>query len=283
MTNDDKGIGLYTEQLKQRAGETAAQVKQRAGEAAAQAQQQAQQMISNAWEQGNTLLEDQKRQAAQRVAGVAEALHSSAQRLDEQDQRLSAHYLHRAAAGLERFAQALSDQDMRALMQQVEQFVRRRPGAVLGGAMLGGFLLARFLKSSAQRHAEAYPATYPSIRRRAVSYPDPLAGGPGAFDSDRVRYEVRPHTEAPSQPAFVRSADSLTGAPDKTQQAGGLGGTAPRTTRAPDPLTGAPDALESVGTGTSAIAGSSQIPLVRSADPLTGAPDALAETSKGER
>ena len=45
----------------------------------------------------------------------------------------------------------LRERDLEGLLEDVEQFARRRPEVFLAGTFLAGLLLARFLKSSGER------------------------------------------------------------------------------------------------------------------------------------
>jgi hypothetical protein len=60
-----------------------------------------------------------------------------------------------AANQLERVSNQLRDKDVGELMQDAQQFARRRPAVFIGSAFAIGLLGARFLKSSRDRHDEA--------------------------------------------------------------------------------------------------------------------------------
>lgn len=162
--------------LKGAAAPYASEAKAQAREMGAQAQHQAQRLGAEAKAQGQTLLHEQQQVIAEHVGGLAEALHHTAQHLQEQHRDAVAQYTGQAAQGLERFSQTLRERDLHAVVGQVEDFARRQPAVFIGSAALLGFLAARFLKSSAEsRQVHAEGGTY------GGDLPHPPAPvGPGA-------------------------------------------------------------------------------------------------------
>jgi hemerythrin superfamily protein len=135
----------------------ASEAKAQAREMGAQAQHQAQRLGAEAKARGQTLVHEQQQALAEHVGGLAEALHHTAQHLQEQHRDAVAQYTGQAAQGLERFSQTLRQRDLHTVVGQVEDFARGQPAVFIGSAALLGFLAARFLKSSAesrQVHAE---------------------------------------------------------------------------------------------------------------------------------
>ena len=104
-------------------------------------------------ETGKSLLDSQKRAAADSLDGWAEALHRTAEQLSQDDSSV-AMFAHRAADGLADFSGSLRTRDVGSLITQAQDFARRRPVLFLGGALATGLLLARFLKSSGHRGYE---------------------------------------------------------------------------------------------------------------------------------
>lgn len=95
-----------------------------------------------------SLIGTQKDKAADRIGSVSVALKTASQRLREQDQENLAQYTDRAAARMNDLSGYLQEKDPDQLINEVEDFTRRRPALVIGGALAAGFLMARFLKSS---------------------------------------------------------------------------------------------------------------------------------------
>lgn len=104
-------------------------------------------------ETGMSLLDSQKRAAADSLDGWAQALRRTAEQLS-QDDSTAATITQRAAEGLADFSGSLRNRDISSIITQAQDFARRRPALFLGGALATGLLLARFLKSSGQRGYE---------------------------------------------------------------------------------------------------------------------------------
>ena len=95
------------------------------------------------------LADEQKLAGAQRISGLARAVHGAANDL-ELDLPQAAKPLHDAAAALERASTALRERSAVDLMDGVGKFARAQPVAFFGGTVLAGLVLARFLKSSTE-------------------------------------------------------------------------------------------------------------------------------------
>jgi hypothetical protein len=89
--------------------------------------------------------------AAAHLHGFASALRTAADDLSRRDQGFGAGCFEQVAEGLEQVSGALQDRDMAELVDDVEDFARRRRVAFLGGTVLAGLVLARLMKSSAAR------------------------------------------------------------------------------------------------------------------------------------
>lgn len=107
-------------------------------------------LAHEATETGKSLLESQKRAAADSLEGWAHALRRTADQLQQDDSSVAS-IARRAADGLTNFSGSLRDRDVTSLFTQAQDFARQRPAMFLTGALATGFLLARFLKSSGQR------------------------------------------------------------------------------------------------------------------------------------
>jgi hypothetical protein len=123
-----------------------------------QTQEVAHQKASEYAEQGREKavgqLATQKERASSELGGVARALRTTGEQLQEQEQDSVARYVNQAAEQTERLSEYLSERDANELVREVEDFARNRPAVFLGGAFAIGIAAARFLKSSAgQREA----------------------------------------------------------------------------------------------------------------------------------
>jgi ElaB/YqjD/DUF883 family membrane-anchored ribosome-binding protein len=94
-----------------------------------------------------SLLEEQRQQAAERVSGIAEGLRSAANALDHSQNRAIACYAEQAADRVEYFARALRERRWSEIIVDTEEFARRRPTLFVCAAVATGFLAGRLLWS----------------------------------------------------------------------------------------------------------------------------------------
>ena len=131
--------------------EMAGQAKEQVKDLAHQAKDQTLDLAHQATDQVSQMVEQQKKQAAERLGGLAGALHEAARKLEEKDADGFGRYAHRAADQVDRASRYLKEKDLRSFVRDAEGFARRHPDLFLGGTLIAGVLLARFLKSSADR------------------------------------------------------------------------------------------------------------------------------------
>ena len=135
------GMGR-TQQAKQGGDEHLLQhAKQAGGEIVNQVQQRAGAQINR-----------QKEAAAEQVSQVANSVRRIRETLSQQDNgplaRYAADYSDMAANRLEQLSHYIREKDPKQLLDDVQNFGRRRPALLLGGAFLLGFAGARLIKSS---------------------------------------------------------------------------------------------------------------------------------------
>lgn len=129
-------------------------------------------------DQARHLAEEQKGRGAERLNGVARAVHSAASEF-ERDLPQAAGYIHEAASQIERASTAVREKSIEDIVAAIDDFARRQPVAFFGGSVLAGFVLSRFLKSSASLGAGA--------GRGASSQSRAEESGPGfPPDDDRI-------------------------------------------------------------------------------------------------
>ncbi len=95
-----------------------------------------------------SLLEEQKRQIADRISGVASALRSAAKPLDESQSRVIARYLEEGAAQVDTFSRTVRERHWGELVADTEDFARRQPTWFVLGAVATGFVVGRLLWTS---------------------------------------------------------------------------------------------------------------------------------------
>ena len=120
------------------------------------------------------MLNEQKRQTAKRIAGIAEAVRSAGHSLERSEGASVAVYAHRAADQIDQLVQPIRDREWGELLADTEDFAKQRPVLFLLGATAVGFLAARLLWVPSERqrrevtsrrtdfsldHGETVPAT----------------------------------------------------------------------------------------------------------------------------
>jgi hypothetical protein len=132
-----------------RPGEIAA----RARDTLDEAKQQAAGLASRVKDEGKTVLSQQKEGAAEQVTGVAQALRTTADELNQQSPQVG-RFVGYAAERLEGFGEQLRRRDLDTLIDDASRWGRESPVALFAGSIAVGFLLSRFLKSSASAPLE---------------------------------------------------------------------------------------------------------------------------------
>ncbi len=167
--------GSATESAKEQAQEKAeaAQEKLKGGA------QQAQARIREQVDQRST-------QAGEQVSATAEALRTTSRHLRDQGQDAPAQAAEKAAHHAERLGGYLSDSSADRILDDLEDFGRRQPLAVVGLGVVAGFLASRFLKaSSRERYAgrtngtQPAPTATPSLPTQTSAAPMPPAPADG--------------------------------------------------------------------------------------------------------
>ena len=123
-------------------------LKDQAAELGRKATQGAKQVASQAQSQAQSRIERSKTDAAITLSSVASSLLNSGLQLRDEQQSMAGEYVERAARQIERAANYVQTADLREVVDEVEDFARRRPAVFIGTAFAAGLLAARFLKSS---------------------------------------------------------------------------------------------------------------------------------------
>jgi hypothetical protein len=147
------------------AGQVADQAREKAAEAADQAKETAQNVVSQAQDTVREQVDQRTTEVGERAGGTAEDIRSVGQELRHQGKEGAANIAEQAANRIDRAAGYLRDADGDRILNDVEDFGRRQPWAVLAGAVVLGLAAARFLKASSR---ERY-----SSRRSSPQLPSP--------------------------------------------------------------------------------------------------------------
>lgn len=95
-----------------------------------------------------SMISERKGRYAESIGTVSNAFRTASQKLREQNQETIARYADKAAESVDRLSGYLQQHDAKSIIEEAEDFVRRRPALVTGTAVAAGILVARFLKSS---------------------------------------------------------------------------------------------------------------------------------------
>ncbi|HEU4510916.1 MAG TPA: hypothetical protein VFR78_21980 [Pyrinomonadaceae bacterium] len=146
--------------------------KEATGEIVNQVQQQAGQQIDR-----------QKESAANDLSQVVNAVRRFGESLAQEQggpiARYAAQYGDKAAQKLEQFAGYIREQDARRLLDDVQNFGRRRPALMLGGAFLLGLAGARLIRSSidaGMQHSGGQQSFNTNRSRTNVTTPPTVTG-----------------------------------------------------------------------------------------------------------
>ena len=168
-----------TAQVQQRAEDVAGEARTTAQEVKGQAAEQAQHVRGQARERLREQVDQRSTQAGQRVNQQAQDLRSVSEQLREQGKEGPARMTELVAQRTERAGSYLEQSDADRILQDVEDFARSNPWAVLAGSVGLGFVAARLLKASSSRRYAERTSREPALRTGTTSPPavdEPLAG-----------------------------------------------------------------------------------------------------------
>lgn len=146
------------------------------------------------------IFEAQTHRAADQLDTVAQAIHSAAEQLQDENAGVAARYTEQAAHRVGEVADLIRHSTVDDVVGRVEGFARRNPEIFLGAAFGVGLLFARFVKSSAQRR-DGYGRRYTSAREAGY-------GGYGPLDQDQDRPDMGETAEARRAPADLAARRS---------------------------------------------------------------------------
>jgi hypothetical protein len=132
----------------------------------------AQGVLSGIQQRVTSRVDEQKNRAADGLGGIADAIRSASSELRMENETL-AQYVDVASDQLRSFADQIRQRGVNEILDDVNQFARRRPALFIGGAFLLGIGIARFLKSSADRGDDRhYGGSFSSV--------DPMTANTGS-------------------------------------------------------------------------------------------------------
>jgi ElaB/YqjD/DUF883 family membrane-anchored ribosome-binding protein len=149
------------------------EAQEKAQEVAGQAQEKAREAAGNAQESIRQQIDDRSTQAGERVGSTAQDLRSVGEELRKQGKDAPAKLADRAAEQTEKVGSYLKDNGPDKMLEDVEDFGRQRPWAVLAGGMAVGILAARFLKASSRNRYQQRSGTHSPAQVPQRTTPEP--------------------------------------------------------------------------------------------------------------
>jgi hypothetical protein len=151
------------------------EAQEKAQDVAGQAQEKAREAAGKAQEGLRQQIDERSTQAGERVGSTAQDLRTVGEELRKQGKEGPAKLADRAAGQTEKVGSYLKENGPDKMLEDIEDFGRQRPWAVLAGGLAVGMLAARFLKASSssryqQRNGSRPTAQAPQAtpRRSAV-------------------------------------------------------------------------------------------------------------------
>ena len=124
-------------------------------EATDQARQKVQEAGGQAKQRARDQVDQRSTDAGERVSAAAGDARSVAEELRKQGKERPADLAEQAAERAERVGGYLKDADADRILNDVEDFGRRQPWAVVAGGLALGFIASRFLKASSRDRYQA--------------------------------------------------------------------------------------------------------------------------------
>ena len=115
--------------------------------------------------------DEQKNRAADGLGGIADVIRNTGNELRNENETI-AQYVEMAGDQMRRFADNIRQRGVADMMDDLNQFARRRPALFIGGAFLVGLGVARFLKATADRGDDRSYGGFSGV--------DPMTAGTGA-------------------------------------------------------------------------------------------------------
>jgi hypothetical protein len=147
------------EQESSQVQEAADQAREKAGEAAGQAKETAQNLAGQAQDRIREQVDQRSTEAGERVGGTAEDIRAVGEELRNQGKDGPAKVADQAADRIDRAGNYLRESDAERILNDVENFGRSRPWAVLAGGVVVGLAAARFLNASSRERYSSRQAS----------------------------------------------------------------------------------------------------------------------------
>lgn len=205
-TNENTGTD-YAQQRAQQTAQSAKseaerqaeELKQQARQATEAARQKATEAAEKAKQSGTQYAREKKARVAEEIGVFSGAIRKASDKLHEEQHDSIASYVDAAAEQLDQVRSSLESKDVGELVNDLQDFTRRRPEVVYGGLFVAGLAAMRFLKASQPRR---------SAQTRAPSYSGPSYSGPsGSRPPEAFGHDSQAGT--PQPPIGYRNQGSL--------------------------------------------------------------------------
>jgi hypothetical protein len=157
-----------------------AQATEKAQEVAGQAKEKAQEAADQATGRVRAELDQRSTEAGKQVGSTAGDLRSVSEELRKQGKDTPARLAEQAAERTERLGSYLTESDADRILNDVEDFARRQPWAVVAGGLALGFAASRLLKASSSERYERRSAPAQAASIPPPPSPAPVADRPAA-------------------------------------------------------------------------------------------------------
>ena len=148
-----------------KAQEVAVKTQEKVSETAAAAKEQAKRAAAQVGDQAKQTVDSRMSDVAQEIGSVADAVRQTSSEIGGENQTLSK-YGDRLAEQLEGISSYLNEKGVEDVLNDLQDFARRKPVVFLGGAFMLGIMAGRFVRSSGERdnqyEIERYRAEYPA-------------------------------------------------------------------------------------------------------------------------
>lgn len=179
------------------AQQVADQAREKVGEAAEQAKEKAHSLAGQTQDRIREQVGERSTQAGERVGSTAQDIRAVGSELRNQGKEGPAKLAEQTADRIDRAGTYLRDSDADRILNDVEDFGRSRPWAMLAGAVVVGFAAARFLKASSRERYSSRQSGASVEGTRVRSELPPTSRTAGAAPATES-------TEHPATPAGVR-------------------------------------------------------------------------------
>lgn len=128
-------------------------------------------LLSGIQQRVTTRVDEQKNRAADGLGGIADVFRHASNELRNENETI-AQYVDMASDQMRRFADRIRQRGVADMMDDLNDFARRRPALFIGGAFLVGLGVARFLKATADRGDDRAYDNFSGV--------DPMTAGTGS-------------------------------------------------------------------------------------------------------